>query len=200
MAKTLIEFERKLEELNAEFAEFKKTQKQKAEIGRTVEIAGIEWLLLDKVDGGYLAITEEKVEDRVFDANLNDWFKSSLREYLNGEFLHKLKQEIGEDALVSFERDLLSADGQDEYGVCVDKVSILTFDEYRKYRKLLPNKKYYWWLLTPWSTKCNGYKTLQAVACPSGGIVRFNCNYGDGVRPVCIFSSLIFESGENNGR
>ena len=101
--------------------------------------------------------------------------------------------ELGEDAVIGFDRDLLSLDGQTEYGHCEDKISLLTVDEYRKYRKLLPNMPKWWWLITPWSTPVNDYNSTLAVVSPSGGFNGYCYNYSLGVRPVCIFSSSIFE-------
>lgn len=93
---------------------------------------------------------------------------------------------------------LLSLDGQTEYGHCKDKISILTVDEYRKYRKFLPNMDKWWFLLTPWSTPVNGYSTTMTVVSPTGGIISYGY-YGEfGVRPVCIFSSSIFELGNDD--
>jgi len=162
-------------------------------IGTIKEIAGLKWRILDKTEQGYLAITEESIGDKVFDDDSNDWRKSSLREYLNGDFCKKI-----EDAgvkLVEFERDLMSVDGQTEYGTCKDFASLITEHEYQRYRKYLPNMNDWWWLITPWSTPCNGYKYLHAVVSPSGRILDiFNCRSRNGVRPVCIFPSSIFES------
>ena len=75
---------------------------------------------------------------------------------------------------------------------------MLTVDEYRKYRKFLPNMDKWWWLLTPWSTPANGYSVTNSVVSPSGNIYNVNCNDGNGVRPACIFSSSIFESGNDD--
>ena len=161
-------------------------------IGTIKEVAGIKWRILDKTEQGYLAITEKSIGDKVFDYDSNDWRKSSLREYLNGDFRKKL-----EDAgvkLVEFERDLISLDGQTEYGTCRDFVSLLTPHEYQKYRKNLPNKDYWWWMIAPWSTPCNGYKYYTTVVAPSGNFCSIRCNDNCGVRPVCIFDSSIFES------
>ena len=108
--------------------------------------------------------------------------------------MKKIADELGEDAVIGFDRDLLSLDGQTEYGHCEDKISLLTVDEYRKYRKLLPNMSKWWWLITPWSTPVNDYNSTLTVVSPSGFIDFLNCNGSGGVRPVCIFSSSIFES------
>lgn len=195
MKKNLKYFEDELNRINKEFAEYKKQHMEKPEIGKTVEIAGMEWMILDKTEKGYFAVLNGfDGKERTFDSDSNNWIESDLRKELNDSFLKKITEELGEDAVVEFDRDLLSLDGQTEYGHCEDKISLLTVDEYRKYRKLLPNTKNWWWLITPWSTPVNNYNSTLAVVSPSG-FISIN-DYGDsfGVRPVCIFSSSIFES------
>lgn len=164
-------------------------------IGDTFKLAGLTWKILDITDKGYMCLADRLEENMEFDKESNDWTTSQLREYLNAEFIEEIAGEIGEENIISFNRNLLSLDGQTEYGECEDKISLLTVDEYRKYRSLIPNTDdYWWWLITPWSTPCNDYKTTEAVVSPSGSIYYGDCgNYG-GVRPVCIFSSSIFES------
>lgn len=165
-------------------------------IGDTFELADTTWKILDITSAGYICLADN-IEDMEFDSNSNNWENSSLRDYLNGEFFEKLAAEIGSKNIIPFERNLLSLDGQTEYGKCEDKVSLLTVDEYRKYRSLIPNTKdYWWWLVSPWSTPCNDYKRAVAVVSSAGNFNRNDCYYYDGVRPVCIFSSSIFESGD----
>ena len=198
MKKNLKYFENELSRLNKEFADYKKKHIGTPEIGKVIEIAGMEWMILDKTEKGYFAILngfDEK--ERTFDSDSNNWIESKLRHELNTTFRKKITEDLGEDAVVEFDRDLLSLDGQTEYGHCKDKISILTVDEYRKYRKFLPNMDKWWWLLTPWSTPVNDYSSTLTVVSPSG---NFYCrSYYDvfGVRPVCIFSSSIFESGSD---
>ena len=199
MKKNLKYFENELNRLNKEFVEYKKQHMEKPEIGKTVEIAGMEWMILDKTEKGYFAILNGfDGKERTFDSASNNWISSKLRNELNTRFLKKITDEFGEDAVIEFDRDLLSLDGQTEYGHCKDKISFLTVDEYRKYRKLLPNMDKWWWLLTPWSTPANDYSTTIAIVSPSGIIGSSNCFNVNGVRPVCIFSSSIFESGNHD--
>ena len=133
---------------------------------------------------------------REFDSSSSNWISSDLRNELNTVFLKKITDELGEDAVSEFDRDLISLDGQTEYGTCKDKISLLTVDEYRKYRKFLPNANKWWWLITPWSTPKNGCSASLAVVSPSGYFSNRDCDDVSGVRPVCIFSSSIFESGK----
>lgn len=199
MKKNLKYFENELSRLNKEFADYKKKYIGTPEIGKVIELAGMDWLILDKTEKGYFAILngfDEK--ERTFDSTSNNWITSKLRNELNARFLKKITDELGKDAVIEFDRDLLSMDGQTEYGHCKDKISFLTVDEYRKYRKLLPNMDKWWWLLTPWSTPVNDFSKTITVVSPSGGISYCNCVDEIGVRPVCIFSSSIFESGSDD--
>ena len=165
-------------------------------IGDTFELVDTTWKILDITSAGYICLADS-IEDMKFDSDSNNWENSDLRDYLNEGFLEKIAAEIGLENIVPFERDLLSLDGQTEYGKCEDKVSLLTVDEYRKYRNLIPNTKdYWWWLVSPWSTPCNDYKRAVAVVSSAGYVGDYYCSNDYGVRPVCIFSSSIFESGD----
>lgn len=195
-----------LEELQKQFNDLKKrvsilesNSKRKIDVepkaGNQFELAGLKWKIIDVLDLGCMCLAE-KSESTRFDPDINDWRISELRQHLNSDLLEKIENEIGEENVIGFERNLLSVDGQKEYEKCKDKVSMLALDEYRKYRSLIPNEEYYWWLLTPWSTPCNEYYKWTAVVLPSGNIGSYSCYYSNGVRPVCIFSPSIFESKE----
>lgn len=164
-------------------------------IGDEFQLAGTAWKIIDITDTGYMCLAES-IGNRKFDSDDNNWKTSDLRNYLNKEFLEKIEEEIGKGNVLEFERNLLSLDGQTEYGTCIDKVSLLTVDEYRKYRKYIPNADKWWWLITPWSTPCNDYSSTVAVVSPSGNIYDYGCSSSVGVRPFCIFSPSIFESEE----
>lgn len=195
---TFKEFGENLKKLNEAYEQLKKKY-QKPEIGKTIEVAGIKWLVLDKLEKGYLVISDGFYgKSREFDTDCNNWDSSDLRNELNTDLRKKIESELGTDSLVEFERNLLSLDGQTEYGTCRDYVSLISVDEYRKYRKLLPNTNKWWWTLTPDSTKCNDDTSYIRVVSPSGYFINYYCNDCDGVRPVCIFSSSIFESCEED--
>ena len=199
MGLTMESLQEQINDLKKEVAELKKENlvsiRKKIEIGDTFDLIGLNWKILDKTDSGYVCLAETLEDEKQFDKNSSNWKKSSLREYLNGEFLEKLSGAVGKENIISFERDLLSLDGQTEYGSCEDKVSLLTVDEYRRYRNMIPNTDdNWWWLITPWSTPCNDYERSVPVVSPSGYFGYYRCNDYNGVRPFCIFSSSIFES------
>lgn len=201
---TMKMLQEQITELSNKVAALEESVKTKArkrfaglKVGDTFELAGLTWKILDITSEGYMCLADKFEDKMVFDEQSNNWITSQLREYLNTEFIEKIADGIGEENIVSFKRDLLSLDGQTEYGECEDKVSLLTVDEYRKYRKLIPNTDdYWWWLISPWSTACNDWSTSVSVVSSSGLIDYCSCNGNGGVRPVCIFSPSIFESKE----
>ena len=158
------------------------------------ELVGKIWTVLEKTEQGFLCIADS-IGDKVF-GKTNDWRESDIRKFLNTEFLEKIENEIGAENVIEFERKLLSLDGQTEYGSCMDKVSIISAFEYIRNRKLLPNTGDWWWTLTADSTPCNDDDCWVTVVSPSGYVGNRFCYSSLGVRPVCIFSSSIFESGE----
>ncbi len=189
-----------LEKMVRKLAEEKQVRFRKGlKVGDTFSLAGLTWKILEISDMGYHCQTVERYgSNRKFDENSSNWATSKLRAELHRELLKNIEAEIGKENIIPFERNLLSLDGQTEYGRCEDMVSLLTVDEYRKYRSMLPNTDdYWWWLITPWSTPCNDYKTSVVVVSPQGLIFRDNRDNNNGVRPFCIFSYAIFES-ENN--
>lgn len=204
MAETLTmkKLQEQIDELRNELASIKgnsNTEKTRLvpnglTIGDTFELADLTWKIIDISDNGYKCLADRLADDMKFDKKSNDWRTSSLRKYLNEDFYLKLVAVVGENNIVPFERDLLSLDGQTEYGTCKDKVSLISVFEYIENRKLLPNTGDYFWTLTPDSTPCNNDSTWVRVVSPSG-VFSINCyDYYSGVRPVVSFSSAIFES------
>ncbi len=204
LAMKMLLLQEQITELSNKVAALEESVKTKArkrfaglKVGDTFELAGLTWKILDITAEGYMCLADKLTDKMMFDETSNDWVKSQLREYLNTEFIEKIADDIGEENIVSFKRDSLSLDGQTEYGECEDKVSLLTIGEYCKYRSFIPNTgDYWWWLISPWSTACNDWNTTGAVVASSGNINDNICNDSNGVRPVCIFSSSIFESEE----
>lgn len=53
---------------------------------------------------------------------------------MNGKYLERIEKAFGQNRIIEHTVNLLSMDGTDEYGTSTDKVSLLTIDQYRKYR------------------------------------------------------------------
>ena len=171
------------------------------ERGQTFYGAGIQWLVLGHANSsqGLPIVTHIVstgiVERRAFDEkNRNDLGVSTLLAYLNGEFLERLEGTFGEGAVAEQFIDLTSNDGLKDYGNVKAKVGLLTEEEYRQHRDILPplGDEGWWWLATPYSTERAGYPSL--VRCVySDGTLRGNYAYGGdyGVRPALYLKSDI---------
>lgn len=151
----------------------------------------IKWICLDIIDGNYLAITAKVWQELPFDfGNHNNWKESSLRRMLNYKFLDKLNKEH----LVMQTSDMIADNGDKSYGTCKDYVTILSCDQYRKYRDLVPCYPERMWTLTPWSCydSLGGTDGIVRLVNPTGNINDYSaCCFGYGVAPVCLFSSKI---------
>lgn len=132
-----------------------------------------------------------------FDEDTTNYAKSSLKEKIEKDILPVVEEDFGADSLIEHEVDLTTVDMQRDFGTCRCKVRPLTFDEAREFNDLLEkeNLSGWYWTCTSWSTEKRGCKYSVAVVSPAGDI-KSCISSRNGVRPVCILSSAIFESGD----
>lgn len=172
------------------------------ERGTPFTFAGQRWIALERDPAGRtLCLTEDITEERAFDdGNCNDWGKSSSRNYLNGPFLDNLIDEAGSGApFIETELDLTTDDGLKDYGTTRAIIFLLTVDQYRRNRDVIPNANGWWWLSTAFSTADNGYESLARYVRTDGALDGGNaCNGLNGLRPACYLDSelLISIDGE----
>lgn len=149
---------------------------------------GLEWIALDLVNDNILAITSKAISKIPFDTGRsNNWKNSSLRRVLNNDFL---AEKLDKRHLVPMVLDLTADNGDDAYGECEDYVGILSCDQVRKYRKLIPSYPEWMWTCTPWycSPSSTNASSVRGVG-TSGVLGNYSAYYADGVVPACIFSS-----------
>ena len=149
--------------------------------GDTVEFAGQKWNVLDEIEQNkFLCVNNDIICHKEFDeGNDNNWKESSLRRYLNGEYLEKF-----EDVnLASWQQDLTTDDGLKEYGSSEDKIFLLTAEQYRKYRKNIRVILDWWWLITADSTVNNTVRNVNTAG-SLAHYLAYSGNYG--VRPACV--------------
>ena len=146
---------------------------------------GIEFICLDIINGNYLAMTAKPWAEIPFDTNnRNDWRKSSLRRVLNNDFLELLDKKH----LVVQTSDLIADNGDKAYGTSEDYVTILSCDQYRKYRDIVPLFEGWMWTLTPWSCY-PPYSYFVRNVYTTGYVNNHSANSSYGVAPACLFSS-----------
>ena len=169
--------------------------------GTAFNYAGQRWVVLEHNATGTLCLTEKIVEDRAFDdGNCNDFSKSSSLRYLNGPFLDTLIDAAGcSSAFLTSELDLTTDDGLKDYGTCNVTIFLLTVDQYRRNRDVIPNADDWWWLSTAVSTASNGYEH-SARGVYADGTLNWNYAYlgGYGLRPACYLDSDLLISFEDD--
>ena len=157
---------------------------------------GEEYILIEHFDNGTVSVLRANILDELMQfGDNNNWAESSLRKFLNNEYLKELERKFGEENIIAHKVDLLSMDGFDDYGYTMDKVAIRTFDEYRKHSmgvSLVDSER----LATPVQTPSrNGSGNVECV--DSDGCVYWVwCGHCGGVRPFFFLKSSIFVSLE----
>lgn len=70
--------------------------------------------------------------------------------------------------------DLTSMDGMTDYGQPLVTVRLLTIDEYRRYRSLIPLVSEPYWTATPWTTESSPYSdSSRAYSVRAGGTLYY---------------------------
>lgn len=180
--------------------------------GDTFALAGINWKVLKELEPAhsgavqnYFCEAAEDIFQAPFDENgNNNWNNASLRERLNGDFLDALEKERPGilEFIVPTYRDLTADDGLNDYGACLDKVTMLTADEYRETRDLHPAPEHWRWLVTPDGTPASSGTSYVRCVYSDGSLY---CNDADddgrGVRPALTLKSdlLVSVPGTEDG-
>ena len=162
-------------------------------IGKTFEVAGIEFIKFDCDGDRTVAVAKDALLCSVF-GNNNNFVESKILERLQNEVLSKIEKEVGAENVFEFSTDLLTLDGSSLYGEVTSKISIPTFDFYRRNVKIFDEYKLdsWWWLATADST-VEHLNDKWCICVSPRGDVDYDCSFNDdiGVRPVLVFESNI---------
>lgn len=147
-------------------------------------IDDLEFVVLEKSALYCHCISAQPLKDEMpFDDNgNNDWNTSSLRKYLNEEYIKRFNQ-----------NDLIRFNG--------DLITLLSKEEVEKYKNILPKYSTLWWTRSPNVS----YAYYAWYVYPSGQLGSIHAFYAHGVIPSCLFSlnnitilqeedNIIFES------
>ena len=144
-------------------------------------------------------ISLDLVKENVEFGDTSDYKTSNVKKLCDTEILKDFEEEFGAENVETHTADIITADGQ-KFGTVDCKIRPITFDEAREYTDITPNNDLndWYWTLSPWSTEERGWKKSITIVSPSGYVCSRYYDNGNGVRPVCIFSSSIFESGNDD--
>ena len=184
-----------MNELASDFSDFKSVMNKNdsavlgsVECGSAILIGDRGYIVLEQTGDTTAVITKDFWKRMEFDNDSGDYAESAVRNALNTEFYNEVSSEIGEENIITHEVDTTQYRNDGIHSSCRDKVSLLTVDLYRRYRKFLPAYGSWWWTATPYSTEfpCD-------VCCVDGdGALYWDyCSYSSGVRPFLILDSSI---------
>ena len=149
---------------------------------------GIQFVCLDVIHGNYLAVTAKPYTEIPFDTSgKNDWHKSSLRRVLNQDFLDHLDRKH----LVKQVCRTIADNGDRTYGTSEDYVTILSCEQYRKYRDVVSFFGECTWTRTPSNcvSSSSYLPRLVRFIYRAGDVDSGYAHYYGKVYPVCLFSS-----------
>ena len=154
--------------------------------GQVFNLGGHEWLVVehDEIEGSTLVTTTECITEMAFDENnSNDFRNSSLRQYLNSDFIEELEEGgLDIDSIIYTDFDLTGHQGGD-YGTCRDLVGLLTEEQYKEHKDILVINDW-WWLITPYSGNSS---TVRSVDTDGSLDYYYACGGHVGVRPALNF-------------
>lgn len=105
--------------------------------------------------------------------------------------------EGGPNAFLTTELDLTTDDGLKDYGTCTVTIFLLTVDQYRRNRDVIPNADDWWWLSTAFSTKSNGYESLARLVCSDGALTgTAPASASTACAPLVIWTLISVEDDE----
>lgn len=153
---------------------------------------GAEYILLEfDKDGNACVLKKELLQLEMKFGETNSFDGSEIDKFFNTLYKDVMYDEFGSNLVVQ-ELDLITMDGNREYGKINRMVSLLDFDRYRRRGEQIgEDMDRPWWLRDADST-LNSY--VRCVG--SSGYVGYGgCGWGDrGVRSFCILKSSIFVS------
>ena len=173
--------------------------------GERFVLDGVAFIKLDEDREASFVVSEDVVlKEIAFDTqerdDRNNYMGSGIHEGLD-EWASE-HEEIYEAALAR-PIDLLSMDGMTDYGQPELSVRMLTVDEYRKYRALIPLTEDAYWLATAWKTPSspNSDSNYAYFVGTSGAL--YSCNVRNpyfAARPAFYLESSIFVSVDDDAK
>lgn len=177
--------------------------------GKNFEVWGHAYTVLDGDDKGVFVLETDAVCEMPFreenveaESAPNNFWDSSVRAYLEGDYLEELVEagaELDRDIL-EMELDLKCTLGQHEYGVARVHAGLLTLEQYGKYYDIIPRIDTTYWLATPWKTPSRSPSTdgtSRVWDVRSNGDYSYWYYYSTyGVRPALTLSPSLLVSVE----
>ena len=122
-----------------------------------------------------------------------DYKTSTVRSILLNKFQPSLEKAVGKKNLIPHTVSLVAENGTNKGKTISDKVSLITFEEFRRYQEFIPIIPHSYWTATMASEK---YLFICFIT-PSKLIHKISCEYHGEIHAYCILrSNVLVEKGE----
>lgn len=186
----------------------KQTRLTEVPVGVTFSVWNRKYTVLDKSGDRVFVLAAEidsempfRNDENSYSVAPNDFRDSSIKAYLNGEYLQSLRDcGAKEEDIFDMDVDLKCTLGQHEYGKDSVKVGLLSLEEYGEYYDLIPLIEDWWWLITPWKTPSRSPDTSNTnivwIVLTNGNYSYYYYSYSYGVRPALTLNASLLVSWE----
>ena len=164
-----------------------------AKPGSVVKIGNREYIVLGHTEETTAVITKDFTKEMEF-GQPGDYLTSDVRKYCNGEFYNELVAAVGAENIVKHTVKLVADDGAGKGKTCCDNASIITTENYRRYREFLKAYGDWWWTATRFTYDDEDYARCICYVFSDGFLGWCDCDYCLGVRPFCILNSSVLVS------
>ena len=176
----------------------------KCKPGDIITIEGTEFAVLDVEKGAangkdkLFVLLKEPFGSTPFITDGNDYTESKLREKTD-QWFEEFSGDLNKKLVFSREISLLTMDGRANYGIVYRLAAPLTFDEWRKYSRYIPDcEKSYWLATGDGATGRYGVDAAMLVY-PNGAWGSGSCSNAYAVRPALVVSEELIDTPKDDG-
>ena len=148
-----------------------------------ISLCGHDFIKFPEENGIIPVVMQGYMWEERFSNNTNNFDGSLIFDSMQG-LLNAIEMEIGADNVIEFETDLTTLNGHKDYGTVKSKISLPTFDFYRRHIEIFD--KYqddigeYWWLSTPFNINRNRCCAVSY----NGDVLSSGCDNYHKMRPI----------------
>lgn len=176
----------------------------KCKPGDIITIKGTEFAVLDVEKGAangkdkLFVLLKEPFGSTPFSTDGNDYTESKLLNEV-GRWYSEFVSGLNEELIFQREISLLTIDGRANYAVATCLAAPLTFDEWRKYSRYIPDCENSYWMATGEGAP-GRYGAARALLVHSDGDCGSgSCSDVEAVRPAWVVSEELIDAPKDDG-
>lgn len=185
------------------------TQLKQVPVGKTFEVWDRKFAVLRSDEDRVFVLAAEletqmpfREDGEVYKVAPNDFRDSTIRNWLNNEYLGLLQEKgLKNGDILDLYLDLKCTLVQHEYGTDKVKAGLLTLEQYGEYYDIIPAVDDWWCLATPWKTPSRSPYTRNVgyvwYVNTNGGCNNYNYSTTLGVRPALNLSPSLLVAWED---